>query len=150
MARAISVKVPTAAVIAQIQEAIKKIDADVATYPADYEKYEKETEAYKKKVAKFVSDYVSKNANKIGYDYTADTIRLGFGHSGRVELTFDADKIDGFPKKPEAPVKPNQSEWIGNKHLNRKAVLEQNLRILRMTTQEEINASSYSTVIDLI
>jgi hypothetical protein len=149
MARAISVKVPTASVIAQIEEAIKKIDADVASYPADYEKYEKETETYKKKVAKFVSDYVSKNANKIGYDYSSD-IRLGFGHSGRLELTLDADKIDGFPKKPEAPVKPNQSEWIGNKHLNRKAVLEQNLRILRMTTQEEINASSYSTVIDLI
>jgi hypothetical protein len=149
MARAISVKVPTAAVIAQIQEAIKKIDADVATYPADYEKYEKETEAYKKKVAKFVSDYVSKNANKIGYDYTSD-IRLNFGHSGRLELNFDADKIVGFPKRPEAPVKPNQNEWIGNKHLNRKEVLEQNLRILRMTTQEEVNASTYSSIIDLI
>ena len=149
MARALSVKVPTSAVIAQIEEAIKKIDKDVASYPADYEKYEKESEAYKKKVAKFVSEFVAKNASKIGYDYTSD-IRLTQAHSGRVELTFDADKIVGFPERPVAPMKPNQNEWIGNKHLNRKEVLEQNLRILRMTTQEEINASSYSTVIDLI
>jgi hypothetical protein len=149
MARAISVKVPTSAIISQIEAAIAKIDADVASYPADFEKYEKETEAYKKKVAKFVSEFVSKNANKIGYDYNSD-IRLNFGHSGRLELNFDADKIVGFPKRPEAPLKPNQAEWIGNKHLNRKAVLEQNLRILRMTTQEEVNASTYSSIIDLI
>jgi hypothetical protein len=142
MARALSVKVPTVAVIAQIEEAILKIDADVASYPADYEKYEADLEAYKTEV-------VSANTDKIGYDYNSD-LRISNGHSGRLEITFDADKIVGFPKKPVAPMKPNQNEWIGNKHLNRKEVLEQNLRILRMTSQEEINASSYSTVIDLI
>ena len=149
MARALSVKVPTSAVIAQIEEAIAKIDQAVANYPADYEKYEKDTEAYKKKVAKFVSDFIAKNANKIGYDYSSD-IRLAQSHSGRIELTIDPDKIVGFPVMPKAPMKPNQNEWIGNKHLNRKEVLESNLRILKMTSQEEINASSYSSVIDLI
>ena len=149
MARALSVKVPTVAVIAQIEEAIKKIDADVASYPADYEKYEAELEAYKSDVAEAIIKFVSANTDKIGYDYTSD-IRINYGHSGKLELAFDSDKIVGFPKRPEAPRKPNQNEWIGNKHLNRKEVLEQNLRILRMTSQEEINASSYSTVIDLI
>jgi hypothetical protein len=149
MARALSVKVPTSAVIAQIEEAIKKIDKDIESYPLDVEKYEKETEAYKKKVAKFITDFVSKNTNKIGYE-SNDLIQININYRGRMELTFDADKIDGFPKKPTEPAKPNQSEWIGNKHLNRKAVLEQNLRILRMTTQEEVNASTYSAIIDLI
>ena len=149
MARSLSVKVPTAAVIAQIEEAISKIDADVASYPADYEKYEKDTEVYKTEVAKFVSDFVAKNANKIGYDYQSD-LRISIGHSGKLELAFDSDKIVGFPKRPVEPKKPNQNEWYGNKHINRKEVLESNLRILRMTTQEEINASSYSAVIDLI
>jgi hypothetical protein len=149
MARSLSVKVPTAAVIAQIEEAIKKIDADVASYPADYEKWEAEMEAYKNDVAQAIIDYVSKNVDKIGYDYNSD-IRIQYGHSAKLELSFDSDKIVGFPKRPAQPVKPNQNEWIGNKHLNRKEVLEQNLRILRMTSQEEINASSYSAVIDLI
>jgi hypothetical protein len=149
MARSLSVKVPTLAVIAQIEEAIKKIDKDIESYPADYEKYEKASEKYKKDVAKFASDFISKNASKVGFEYDNE-IRINFAHSGRMEFSFDADKIDGFPKRPEAPKKPNQSEWIGGKHLNRKEVLEQNLRILRMTTQDEINASSYSAVIDLI
>jgi hypothetical protein len=149
MARSLSVKVPTVAVIAQIEEAIKKIEADVASYPADYEKHEAELEAYKTDVAEAIIKFVSSNIDKIGYDYNSD-IRISYGHSAKLELSFDSDKIVGFPKRPEAPKKPNQSEWIGNKHLNRKEVLEQNLRILRMTTQEEINASSYSAVIDLI
>ena len=149
MARSLSVKVPTVAVIAQIEEAIAKIDEAVANYPADYEKYQLELEIYKQEVAIAIIKFVSENTNKIGYDYNSD-LRISNGHSGRLEITFDADKIVGFPKKPVAPLKPNQNEWIGNKHLNRKEVLEQNLRILRMTSQEEINASSYSAVIDLI
>jgi hypothetical protein len=149
MARAISVKVPTSAVIAQIETAISSIDKAIASYPSDFEKYEKETEVYKKKVAKFVSEFIVKNASKIGYDYTSE-IRLTHGHGSRVDLAFDTDKIADFPTRPVQPKKPNEFEWVGNKHLNRKEVLEQNLRILRMTTQEEINASTYSSLIDLL
>lgn len=148
MARALSVKVPTSAVIAQIENAIAEIDEKVASYPADFQKYELEMEIYKNEVATAIIKFVGENANKIGYDYTAD-IRISQGHSG-ITLTFDNDKVVGFPVKPVEPKKPNQSEWYGNKHINRKEVLEQNLRILKMTSQEEINASSYSSVIDLL
>ena len=106
MARSLSVKVPTSAVIAQIEEAIAKIDADVASYPADFEKYELELEIYKQEVALAIIKFVGENTNKIGYDYNSD-IRINYGHSGRLELNFDSDKIVGFPKKPEAPRKPN-------------------------------------------
>lgn len=149
MARALSVKVPTSAVIAQIEEAINKIDEAVASYPADYEKYELELEIYKNEVATAIIKFVGENTNKIGYDYQSD-LRISIGHSGKLELSFDSDKIVGFPKRPVEPKKPNQNEWYGNKHINRKEVLESNLRILRMTSQEEINASSYSSVMDLI
>jgi hypothetical protein len=149
MARSLSVKVPTSAVIAQIEEAITKIDEAVANYPADYEQYQADLETYKVEVAKAITDFVSNNVNKIGYDYQSD-LRITNGHSGRLEITFDSEKIVGFPVRPTEPKKPNQSEWYGNKHINRKEVLEQNLKVLRMTTQEEINASSYSSVIDLI
>lgn len=148
MARSLSVKVPTSAVIAQIEAAIAKIDEAVASYPADYEKYEAETKNYKTSVAEFISNYLKSNIDKIGYDYGSD-IRLSIG-SGSLSLNIDTDKIVGFPVRPIEPKKPNQNEWYGNKHINRKEVLESNLRILRMTTQEEINASSYSAVIDLI
>lgn len=149
MARALSVKVPTAAVIAQIEEAISKIDEAVASYADDVAEYKIANEAYKAKVAKYITDYVSKNVDKIGYEHS-DLIQINTDYRSRMALSFDADALPDFPVKPAEPKKPNQSEWIGGKHLNRKEVLEQNLRILRMTNQEEINASSYSTVIDLI
>ena len=149
MARALSVKVPTAAVIAQIEEAISKIDEAVASYPADYEKYEADLDVYKQDVAKAIIDFVGANASKIGYDHNS-LIRISTNYNGRLELNFDSDKIVGFPVRPTEPKKPNQNEWYGNKHINRKEVLESNLRILKMTNQEEINASSYSAVIDLI
>jgi hypothetical protein len=148
MARSLSVKVPTAAVIAQIEAKIAEIDAQIASFPADYEKYEVETKAYKIEVAKFIGDYLAGNIEKIGYDYGSD-IRLSIGN-GSLSLNIDTDKIIGFPVKPIEPKRPNQSEWYGNRHINRKEVLEQNLNILRMTTQEEINASSYSSVMDLL
>lgn len=148
MARAISVKVPTTAVISQIESAIRDIDDKIASYPADFHKYELEMEIYKNEVATAIIKFVGENTNKIGYDFQSE-IRISQGHSG-ITLSFDNDKVVGFPVKPTEPKKPNQSEWIGNKHLNRKEVLEQNLRILRMTTQEEINASTYSAVIDLL
>lgn len=149
MARSLSIKVPTSTIIAEIEKAIAEIDKAVATYPVDFEKYEKASELYKKKVAKFISEYVSKNSNKIGYDYTAD-IRLTQAHGGRVELTIDASKIADFPEKPVEPKKPNQSEWIGREHTNRKNLLEKNLRLLRMTSQEEVNASTYGAIMELL
>jgi hypothetical protein len=149
MARALSVKVPTSSVIAQIESAIAEIDKAVASYPADVEKYNLEMEIYKNEVAIAIIKYVGENTNKIGFDYQAE-LRISQGHSGRLEINFDSDKIVGFPVRPTEPKKPNQNEWYGNKHINRKEVLESNLRILRMTTQEEINASSYSSVMDLL
>jgi hypothetical protein len=149
MARAISVKVPVSSIIAEIEKKIVEIDKAIASYPADVEKYDKAVEVYKKKIAKFVSDFVSKNANKIGYEHDS-VIRISTNYRGSLELNFDSSKIEGFPERPLEVPKPNQSEWIGNKHLNRKEVLEKNLKVLRMTTQEEVNASTYSAVLDLI
>ncbi len=149
MARALSVKVPVVSVISEIENAIAKIDEAIASFPADFEKYEADTKAYKTTVADFIANYLTNNIDKIGYDYGSD-IRLNLGSGGSLSLTIDTEKIVGFPVKPVEPKRPNQSEWYGNRHINRKEVLEQNLRVLRMTTQEEINASSYSAVIDLI
>lgn len=149
MARSISVKVPTSTLIAEIENKIAEIDKAIANYPDDVEKYEKASEAYKKKVAKFISDYVAKNSNKVGYDYESE-IRISTNYNGRVELVLDKDKIAGFPEKPSEPRKPNQTEWFGREHATRKQMLEKNLRILKMTSQEEVNASTYGAIMELL
>lgn len=156
MARSISVKVPTSLLIQQIEERIAQIDADIEEYPAKREAFEKAEEAYKTKVANFVSTYLSKNLDRVGYNYD-DTIRInntygGFGgnRGGRVEITFDVEAISDFPKKPEAPSSPNQKESFGREYVTRKELLEKNLRILKMTSQEEVNASTYGAIMEIL
>jgi hypothetical protein len=148
MARSISVKIPTSTLIAQIESKIAEIDEAVANYPAEYEKYEREAEAYKAKVAEFVSDYLSKNSGKVGYDYDS-LIRISTNYNNRLELTFDSE-ILGLPKRPVAPEKPNQQRHYGNTYSNQKELLEKNLKILRMTSQEEVSASTYGAVMDIL
>ena len=155
MARSISVKVPTSLLISQIEERIAQIDKDIEEYPAKREAFEKAEEAYKSEVANFVAAYLGENLDRIGYEYS-DTIRINTGYvgfprnGGKVELTFDTDAIVGFPVRPEAPEKPNQRESFGRDYSTRKELLEKNLRILKMTSQEEVNASTYGAIMEII
>ena len=148
MARNISVKVPVSTLVAEIENKIAEIDKAVANYPAERDAYDKANEAYKAELAKFVADYVVKNIDKIGYTYE-DTIRIT-NRGNIVELEFKTDAIAGFPEKPVEPIRPNQTEWFGREYINRKALLEKNLRILSMTSQEEVNASTYGAIMELL
>ena len=147
MARTISVKIPVVALIAQMEEKIAEIDKAVASYPSDYEKYEKELETYKKKISKFAGEFIVKNANRVGFEHDS-VIRIVNGYRG-LELTLDSTKIE-LPERPSEPKRPNQSEWFGREHATRRQLLEKNLKILRMTTQEEVNASTYGAVMELL
>jgi hypothetical protein len=151
MARTLSVKIPTSALIADIEATIAKIDADVASYPEKVKQYEADLANYKSNVVKFATDYITNNADKIGFDYD-DTIRLVQNHYNqhKFEIELDISVIADFPQKPVKPTAPNQTEHFGREYTTRKAILEKNLKVLRMTSQEEVNASSYSSVIDLI
>lgn len=151
MARTLSVKIPTATLIADIEATIAKIDADIEAYPERVKQYEADLANYKTDVVKFATDYIVSNADKIGFDYD-DTIRLVQNHysQSKFEIELDISVIANFPQKPVKPTAPNQTEHFGREYTTRKAILEKNLRILKMTSQEEVNASSYSSVIDLI
>ena len=148
MARTMSVKIPVSSLIADIEASIAKIDESVVNYADERKQYEAATEAYKKQVAVAVSEYVKNNSDKIGYDYDS-TIRITTNYNGRLELQLDPELI-GLGERPTEPVKPNQKEWFGREHQTRKQILERNLKVLRMTTQEEVSASSYSSVMELI
>jgi hypothetical protein len=148
MARNISVKVPVATLIASIENKIAEIDAAIANYPAEREAYDKANEAYKAEVAKFVAGFVANNIDKIGYDYD-DTIRL-MTRGSVVELEFKTDAIAGFPEKPAEPQRPNQNTYYGRDYVTPKSILEKNLRVLRMTSQEEVNASTYGAIMELL
>ena len=152
MARSISVKIPTAKLIEQIEQRIAEIDKAIESYPADREKFEKAQEKYQKDVIKAISNYLSKNGSKVGTEYDSP-VRLTtryYGHGNTIDLAINADAISGFPKKPEAPEHPNQREHFGREYTTRKELLEKNLKILKMTSQEEVSASTYGAVMEIL
>ena len=151
MARSISVKVPTSLLIQQIEERIAQIDKEIEEYPAKREQFEADLEKYRTDLAAFVADYLTNNANKVGYDYDS-VIRLSErNYAGtQIELVFSTDAIADFPKRPTAPTAPNQRESFGRDYTTRKELLQKNLRILKMTSQEEVNASTYGAIMEII
>ena len=149
MARSISVKIPTASLIQTIEDKIAEIDKEIADYPRKREEYEQANEAYKTKVAEFVSDYLAKNVSKVGYDYD-DTIRITRSYGEKVSVEFDTDAIPNFPEKPIDPERPNPQKYYGRDYSTQKELLEKNLKILRMTSQEEVSASTYGAVMEIL
>ena len=148
MARSISVKIPTASLIATIESKIAEIDEQIASYPARRDQFDKDLEAYKSKVVEFMSNYLTLNADKVGYDHDS-IVRIVTAYNGRLEIQFDPDAIE-MPKRPTEPERPNQNRWYGRDHANQKDLLEKNLKILRMTSQEEVSASTYGAVMDIL
>lgn len=148
MARTLSVKIPTSKLIADVEASIAKIDADVANYAEAQKAYKEAVKQYEVDIIAHALKALSDPSN-IGTEYDSPIRIAHNGYRSGVSVEFDSDAL-GFPKKPEAPSNPNTKEYFGREYVTRKELLEKNLRILRMTSQEEVSASSYSAVIDLI
>jgi len=143
MARALSVKVPTASVIALIEQKIADIEVKVASYNEDVKAYKEAYKQYKRDLVSAAVEAIKNNADEDAFDATTS-------YNGRdVNLTISGSLII-LPEPPAQVTDPNQREWIGREHISRLEVLKKNLAVLKMTTQEEINASSYSSVMDLL
>lgn len=149
MARSLSVKVPTAALIAQVENKIASIKEAVANYPEAVKQYEADYANYKKNLVSSAIKALTETPQLIGEDYNSP-IRVSLNSYGSsVSVGFDGDAL-GFPTAPEKPKNPNEREWIGRDHISRLELLEKNLKVLKMTHQEEVNASTYSSVMDLL
>jgi len=147
MARAISVKIPTSTLIADIEASIAKIDEAVASYADEYKAYKQSIVDFNNDLAAKVIEAIS-NPENIGTDSNSP-VRISSNYRGGVSVDFDSQAL-GFPERPTEPSKPNEKTYFGREYTTRKEILEKNLRILKMTLQEEVSASSYSSVIDLI
>jgi hypothetical protein len=148
MARTLSVKIPTSTLIADIEKTIAQIDADVANYAEATKEYREAVKTYEAEVMAKAKEALSNPAN-IGTDGSSPVRLVSSYRYNSISVEFDTEAL-GFPEKPTEPVRPNQRESFGREYTTRKDILERNLRILKMTTQEEVSASSYSAVIDLI
>jgi len=149
MARSISVKVPTATLVQTIEDRIAEIEQAIAEYPTKREQYERDLATYKTKLIQFVSGYLTSNSHLID-DKWDSVIRLSHSRGNRVEIEFEPDAIEGFPQRPTEPERPNQHKYYGRDYSTQKELLEKNLKILKMTSQEEVSASTYGAVMELL
>lgn len=146
MARTIQVKIPTATLIANIKKSIEQIDEDVANYSANKIKYDEDLKRWESEVIDYAKTLLA-NSDNVGTTYDKP-VRVQSTYRGvSVEIN---SNLANFPERPEEPSRPNQKEHFGREYATRKEILERNLRVLEMTTQEEVSASSYSSVMDLI
>jgi hypothetical protein len=147
MARSLSVKIPTASLIADIEASLAQIEADVAEYPAKAKAHREAVEAYNAQIIAITLEAIS-NPKLVGTNFDSP-IRIDTRY-GRVSIEVTDPKSLGFPEYPEKPIEPNQREHFGRDWTTRKALLEKNLKVLKMTSQEEVSATTYNTVIDLL
>jgi hypothetical protein len=149
MARSLSVKIPTASLIADIEASLAKIEAEIATYPQDLAEYREAKAKHQELVLNAVVEAL-KNPENIGTDHDA-IIRVEHNHYGRnsVSITVRTEAL-GLPEAPTSPTEPNQRQSFGRDYTTRKQLLEKNLKVLKMTSQEEVSATTYNTVIDLL
>ena len=147
MARTLSVKIPVSTLIADIEKSIAGIDEAIANYSNEVKAYKESLVEYNAALLTKVVEAIS-NPENIGTDANA-SVRISANYRGGVSVDFDSQAL-GFPERPSEPTKPNEKTYFGREYTTRKEILEKNLRILRMTLQEEVSASSYSSVIDLI
>ena len=145
MARAVSVKIPTSKVIEMIETKLAEIAKAEKDYPALLNAYNKDIKAYGKAVA----ELVGKNANKfVSYDefkFDSDNISLTSDYRNSIEVVLGkalSAKVGDKPTRPQEP--SNYSTKV------QKEQLEKTLKLLKLTDQESVNASTYNSVLDLI
>jgi hypothetical protein len=145
MARSLSVKVPTASLIAEVEAKISEIVEAIANYPIAVKQYKEDYKAYKQELVKAALKAL-KNPDLLT---EADALDVGVSYREDLALTINKEFVT-LPKPPIKPEDPSQKEWFGNKHLSRLEMLQKNLKVLKMTQQEEVNASTYSSVMELL
>ena len=148
MAKSLAVKIPTAKLIAEVEAQIAKVEADIESYAERRKQYEVEIKQYEKDVIAHAIKALS-NPDNIGTEH-GSLVRLSIGYrNGGISVDFDTEAL-GFPEKPEEPTRPNQSTYYGRDYTTKLDLLRKNLKVLKMTEQTEVNASTYNSVMELL
>jgi len=146
MPRALSVKVPTSSLIALLEDKIATIKTAIADYPTAKEQYKADLKAYKRSILDLAIAKITSNPEVL---FDKDSIDVSTSYRNDVQITLDKDLFE-LPEQPTEPENPSRKEWIGKDHTTKLAVLEKTLAVLKLTTQEEVNASTYNSVMELL
>jgi uncharacterized protein YgfB (UPF0149 family) len=130
----ISVKIATTKVISALETRLAQLQADYTKQDENEAKYQKKVEAWKKEIGEWAIGQFSKAENlRTNYRSWNKTLNVDF------DLTVDEKD---FPKEPE-----KDYETI-HQHTYRemKDEMENAIRILKMTDEETVSASTYNAI----
>ena len=132
--RTLNVKIPTAKVIAALEQALKKLETDYTSQDIAEAKYQKATEKWHKDMNKWAIDNFSKAKN----------IRTNY-RSWNSTLNIDFDIVT---TGTDFPVEPERDFETINVHSYRdtKEEIENAIRILKMTDEETVSTSTYNSI----
>jgi hypothetical protein len=150
MARAVSVKIPTAKVIEMIEQKIAEITNDVETYPARKAQYQADYKAYTEQVVARLGQLIAQNGSALLAEENTDKgIRVSTNYRNAVEITIGKELLD--LEKPVEPTDPEPKGYYNrNSYDTKRNELEKTLRLLKMTEQETITSSTYNSVLELL
>ena len=148
MAKSLAVKIPTASLIAEIETQIAKLEADIDSYADKRKQYEADLKQWQKDIISHAIKALN-NPENIGTDHDSLISVTYNNYRSGVGVEFDAEAL-GFPKRPEEPKRPNEKSYYGRDYTTKLELLKKNLKVLQMTNQEEVNASTYNSVMELL
>jgi len=149
MARSISVKIPTASVLAMVEDKVAQLKIEIAEYPARLEAYKAERKAYAKRVAETVASLITSGKQELFEGEWADTVRISSrGYGGAVDLSIGSNLVKQIDLG-EAPVEPTSPTNYGGAEHKLKD-LDKTLTLLRLTPQEFVTSATYNSVMDLL
>jgi hypothetical protein len=132
--KAINVKIPTVRVIAGLEQALAKLEADYASQEANEAKYTLAYEAWKKQIGEWAIANFSKSEN----------LRTNYRSWNKtLNVDFDIVVREGeFPAEPERDFESIHSST----YRESKKELSNAIRILKMTDEEVVSTSTYNAV----
>lgn len=135
--RSIAVRIKTEKVIASLEASLDKMREDKENEKDKEEKYNKDYSAWQSAVKKVALDMPKPK------DTSKATLGVRYGGTNKpYEVQFIVEvPADKVPPRPEAPTTMHEWEY-------REAIenIENALRLLRMTDQEEISTGTYSKI----
>ena len=131
--KAINVKIATTKVIKALETKLAQIQKDYASQEANEAKYEKARKAWAKEVATLAVKHISKADNFMANKRYNNEINIDFNiPAGLIEL----------PTEPERDFN-KVSDWQYREQVEE---LENAIRILKMTDEEVVNATTFKTI----
>jgi len=132
--KAIQVKIPTAKVIKALETRLAKLEADYTKQDENEAKFQKKLEAWKKEIGKWAIANFSK----------AENLRTNYRQWNNT-LNVDFDIITKESNFPAEPVK-DYEQIHQHTYREMKDEMENAIRILKMTDEETVSASTYNAI----